>query len=364
MNCEIRRQLIPQRRHNDRTEARKRARLLKALLLTTLCCVALSMRAHQLIGFGMTDHFTVFAQQPDLTEVLLDIPVTPIPVKANNKAHHSLRHKLFFKEKNGREVSVESERVVVRREPAVALGAPLRGDGWVALNGLGAPSHHRLSFLPRGGKAVVPQRYAIDWVRLGADGKLFHDNQGENKNYYGYGAEALAVADATVDEVRDGLPEMSPFASGKPGSVSFENATGNYVVLNLGAGRFALYAHLQPGSLRVKKGQRVRAGQVVGLVGSSGSSGFPHLHFHIVDANHPLFADGLPYVFHSFVVQGNVGSIDSLLEGKGKTKQPAGKPDKRSGELPENLDVVSFPKLSLNDGKHPRVTDEEGRHRN
>jgi murein DD-endopeptidase len=411
MNCETKCHLITQMetaQTNNRTEARKIVRLPKALLLITLCCMARLMQ--------------VFAQQPDLTEVLLDIPVTPIPVKANNKAHllyelhvtnvgkdeleltrlgvfadqisnapvvsydserldkwlrrpglagdlpnmrligggyravvflnvvvdlnaipNSLRHKLFIKEKNGREVSVESESVAVRREPVVTLGAPLRGDGWVALNGLGAPSHHRLSFLPRGGKAVVPQRYAIDWVRLGADGKLSHDNQGENKNYYGYGAEALAVADATVDDVRDGLPEMAPFASGKPGSVSFENATGNYVVLNLGAGRFALYAHLQPGSLRVKKGQRVRAGQVVGLVGSSGSSGFPHLHFHIVDANHPLFADGLPYVFHSFVVLGNVGSIDSLLEGKGITKQPAGKPDKRSRELPENLDVVSFP---------------------
>ncbi len=409
---------------HNRPKIYNKARPLKALLLTALCCVALLMQAHPMKGFRMPDHFPVYAQQPDLPDlaaVLLDIPVTAIPVKANNKAHllyelhvtnvgkdgleltrldvfadpinnaplvsydserlekwlrpglsvdppnmrligggyravvflnvvvdlaaipAGLRHKLFFEEKNGREVSVESERVAVRREPAVALGAPLRGDRWVALNGLGAPSHYRLSFLPRGGKAVVPQRYAIDWVRLGADEKLSHDNPAENKNYYGYGAEALAVADATVDETRDGLPEMAPFPSGKSGSVSFENSTGNYVVLNLGAGRFALYAHLQPGSLRVKKGQRVRAGQVVGLVGSSGSSSFPHLHFHVVDANHPMLADGLPYVFNSFVVQGNVGSFDSLMEGKGITKQPAGKPDKRSKELPENLDVVSFP---------------------
>jgi len=88
----------------------------------------------------------------------------------------SLEHKLFFKEENGKEVSVESERVTTRREPVVTLTAPPRGNGWVTLNGLGAPSRHRLSFLPRGGKAVVPQRYAIDWVRLGADEKLFHDN--------------------------------------------------------------------------------------------------------------------------------------------------------------------------------------------
>src|SRR5262249_42032667 len=160
--------------------------------------------------------------------------------------------------------------------------------------------HHRLSFLSLHGKAVVPQRYAIDWVRLSPEGKAFRDNPGENKNYYGYGAEALAVSDATVAEIKEGLPELAPFAASKTSTVMFENATGNYVVLALGTGRFALYAHLQPSSVRVKKGQRVRAGQALGLVGSSGSSDLPHLHFQLMDAQHPLLADGLPYVFASF----------------------------------------------------------------
>src|SRR5205085_11708442 len=97
-----------------------------------------------------------------------------------------LYHRLFFKEENGREVGVEGARVVVQHESAVVLNPPLRGAGWVALNGLGAPSHHRLSFLPLGGRAAVPQRYAIDWVRLGAEGKLSHDDAGEKKHYYGY----------------------------------------------------------------------------------------------------------------------------------------------------------------------------------
>lgn len=122
---------------------------------------------------------------------------------------------------------------------------------------------------------------------------------------------------------------MAPFAADP---VLFENATGNYVILNLGHGRFALYAHLQPGSIRVKEGQRVRAGQVLGVVGSSGSSTLPHLHFQLADASHPMLADWLPYVFSSFSVQGNVGSIDSLLEGKWITKQPVSKPDKRVAE--------------------------------
>ena len=68
-----------------------------------------------------------------------------------------------------------------------------------------------------------------------------------------------------------------------------------YVVLDLGGGRFAFYAHLQPGSLRVKAGDRVKAGQVLGLVGNSGNSTEPHLHFHISNGISPLGSEGLPY---------------------------------------------------------------------
>jgi murein DD-endopeptidase MepM/ murein hydrolase activator NlpD len=66
------------------------------------------------------------------------------------------------------------------------------------------------------------------------------------------------------------------------------------------AAGFAFYAHMQPGSLRVKLGEKVRRGQVLGLVGNSGNSTAPHLHFHVTDANSPLESEGLPYVFESF----------------------------------------------------------------
>ena len=58
--------------------------------------------------------------------------------------------------------------------------------------------------------------------------------------------------------------------------------------------RYPVYAHLQPGSLRVKLGDKVRRGQTLGLVGNSGNSTEPHLHFHITDANSPLGSEGLP----------------------------------------------------------------------
>jgi murein DD-endopeptidase MepM/ murein hydrolase activator NlpD len=72
------------------------------------------------------------------------------------------------------------------------------------------------------------------------------------------------------------------------------DATGNYVSISIGAGLFAFYEHLMPG-LRVEPGDRVKRGQVIGRLGSTGQASRPHLHFHLADADSPLGAEGLPY---------------------------------------------------------------------
>ncbi|MGH7448112.1 MAG: M23 family metallopeptidase, partial [Longimicrobiales bacterium] len=86
-----------------------------------------------------------------------------------------------------------------------------------------------------------------------------------------------------------------------------ETVSGNSVVIDLG-GRYAFYAHLIPGSLRVSVGDRVRRGQVIGRVGNSGNSTEPHLHFHVVDALAPgtstLGAEGIPYALARFELVG------------------------------------------------------------
>jgi murein DD-endopeptidase MepM/ murein hydrolase activator NlpD len=106
------------------------------------------------------------------------------------------------------------------------------------------------------------------------------------------------------------------------------------VILDLGQGRYAFYAHLQPGSLRVKLNDKVRRGQVLGLVGNSGNSTEPHLHFHVCDGNSPLASNGLPYVITEFQVQG---------KGFGwKPSTPPGPVETRSMELPSQNEVVRF----------------------
>jgi Peptidase family M23 len=124
-----------------------------------------------------------------------------------------------------------------------------------------------------------------------------------------------------------------PYSRAVP--IAPETVGGNYVTLDLGQGRYTFYAHLQPGSLRVKAGDKVRRGQVVGLVGNSGASTEPHLHFHISDANSPLGSDGLPYLLPAFEAQGK-GWGWKASEAKATT-------EKRQMEIPLENDVVRFP---------------------
>jgi murein DD-endopeptidase MepM/ murein hydrolase activator NlpD len=157
----------------------------------------------------------------------------------------------------------------------------------------------------------------------------------KNENYRCYGAEALAVADGVVAAIKDGIPQNVPGANSRAVPITLETVGGNYVILDLGKGRFGFYAHLQPGSLRVKPGDRVRRGQVLGLVGNSGNSTEPHLHFHVSDGNSPLASEGLPYVFESFEQQG---------QGWGwKSSGSAQPPTKRPLEIPLQNAVVRFP---------------------
>ena len=247
----------------------------------------------------------------------------------------AIQHRLSFKVgEYPEELSVVAGTATVSKAPIV-ISPPLRGSEWLAGNGPGNFSGHRRAMVPISGGARIAQRFAIDFVQLFPDGRSFNGDQKDNKSYRCYGAEALAIADAVVVATKDGIPENIPGPTSRAVPITLETVGGNHVILDLGGGRFAFYAHLQPGSLRVKTGDKVRRGQVVGLVGNSGNSTEPHLHFHISDANSPLGSEGLPYVFSSFEVQG---------KGRGwKPSTPPGPVEKRQNEIPLENEVIRFP---------------------
>ena len=157
----------------------------------------------------------------------------------------------------------------------------------------------------------IAQRFAIDWVQIGANGRTFDGDEKDNKTHKAYGNEILAVADGVVSSTKDGIPENVPGLTSRAVPITPETVGGNNVILDLGGGRFAFYAHMQPGSLRVKVGDKVRRGQVLGLVGNSGNSTEPHLHFHVSNGNSALESEGLPYVLESFDVQTSPNNWES-----------------------------------------------------
>ena len=269
-----------------------------------------------------------------------------LALDAAARVPHELRHKYFFsvarKNKPNYETAFQGPPVMVAGNPVPVLQAPLRGASWVAFNALGAKDHRR-ALNAVDGRERIPQRFAIDWGRLGADGRLFHGKGNSNADSYSYGAEVLAVADGRISDAKDGIPENVGSTERSARAITLDNVLGNYLVLDFGEGRYAAYAHLQPGSLKVKVGDSVRAGQVLALLGNSGNSDAPHLHFQVTDGPSPLASEGIPYEIATFTLRG-IAADPGLLDA-GKAWQPAAG-DMRvthSEEFPVNNAIIAFP---------------------
>jgi hypothetical protein len=200
---------------------------------------------------------------------------------------------------------------VSRRAPRV-LFPPLRGSRWFAAEGCCAPIRaHRGATLSIDGTISIAERFAIDWVQIADDLRVFTGPKNRLSSWGYFGATIHAAAPGTVVSVVDGMPEQTPGVL--PRDTTTQNAPGNHIVIDIGGGAYAFYAHLQPGSPRVRRGQRVRTGDVIGLLGNSGNSDGPHLHFHVMDSPSPLRSNGLAWVFRSFTGEGTVSNIDAML---------------------------------------------------
>jgi len=206
----------------------------------------------------------------------------------------------------GTEATIDSSVEVRPLSDVSVLGPPLRGGPWVMAHGPANPNGHRRSYVPMHGRSAVVQRYAVDYFKVDPEGLTYSGEKMKTESYYAYGEDVLAVQDAVVAYVYDAVPEHeAPYAPTGRVAINLQTIAGNYVMLDIGQGRYAFYAHLIPGSIRVKQGDRVRKGQVIGLLGFSGNTPEPHLHLHIGDTVEPLGSEGLPYVFDEFDVVGD-----------------------------------------------------------
>lgn len=218
------------------------------------------------------------------------------------------------------------------------LSPPLRGGPWVAVYDPGMERGHRRVFYATEGSATLPGRFAIDWMKIDTKGKLSSGDANIPANHYGFGAEVLAVADGTIVAVRDDVPDPATISDRpRPG---IADASGNFVMLDIGGSRIATYEHLKQGA-PVAVGDRVKAGQVVGFLGFTGQASAPHLHFHLADRPSILGAEGQRYVVTSLTWLGQYATIDDFF--RGETWPPVDRSETvRNSFPPPNL-VARFP---------------------
>ncbi len=264
----------------------------------------------------------------------------PVPAKLS----HVVRAEVAAAPPGQRQMTFDGGDVTVDRRRPVVIGPPLRGDAYIAADSCCDATRHTRAALPVDGRVRIAQRFAVDWEQLDDAGRIYVGPREQPGSYAIYGTEAIAVADARVASVVNDQPEQTP---GKfPEAISIMQADGNAVVLDLGQGRFALYAHLQPGSVRVRPGERVRRGQVLGLVGNSGNSLAPHLHFHVMDGPSGLDSNGLPYEIDAFDVVGHspgTAAFDTAeADGTPLAVTPVAPPVRASRALPLDQSIVRF----------------------
>jgi hypothetical protein len=232
-----------------------------------------------------------------------------------------------------RTVTVTVARTAVDKRAPIRLAPPLHGDRLLAID------LHARGLMRSDGRLYFSQRYALDIVRLNAQGdNTFVGDPTLNSSYVIYGAEVTAVGPGRVVASRNDIPDNTPVGT-LPQPVTLDNAAGNYVVQSLPGRRYALYAHFQPGTVRVAPGERVQPGQVLGLVGNSGNSDEAHLHFHVANRPTLFAANGRPYVFGPFRLDGHVRNLES----GSPTVVPSAPPRVRSAQLPLHGDIVAFP---------------------
>src|SRR3989339_325781 len=176
---------------------------------------------------------------------------------------------------------------------------PLRGIAW-ALNGPATGvSHHR---------QTTSQEFGYDICILDGQANLFKNRGNKNTDFPTYKKEIISPANGTVVLVKDGLPENKKI--GVTPELTEERiskwglihaAAGNVIIINHGKNEYSFIAHCVPGSIKVEEGQKVKQGQVLALLGNSGNSTGPHLHYHLMDGPDMMKNRSLPIVFSNIM---------------------------------------------------------------
>ena len=299
-------------------------------------------------GAGLVDQ----AATPDAATTMASsqTSVVWLDLKVRSARPRSLEHFIVVSSRppSGQQASFSGliGRVQTGGAPVV-IGPPVGPGIWVADEGCCTnPTHHRRALPGFNGELLAVNRFAIDWVLVDSRHRAWIGDPTQLSSYLSYRQPLIAAASGRVVGTHDGVPSNPPQGV-LAGSPPINDFAGNWVSIRIAPRRYLLYAHMVPGSVRVRTGQQVRRGQVIGLLGNSGNSSTPHLHFQVSDR--PGFApvDSLPYVFDRFAFLGQITdefSDETLaLRPTGDLAfAPSGTPRVRRQEMPLDRNVLRF----------------------
>ena len=186
---------------------------------------------------------------------------------------------------------------VVYPEAKTDLHFPLRGTWWTIQAADWSDQHKQ---------EVFSQTYALDFVKLGADNQFFRNGGMRLEDHYSWQQPVYATAGGKVAHVCYDMPDLPPGAMPNPRMFRDDprRLLGNAVAISHGNGEFSYFAHLQQASIQVHEGDLIRRGTLIGLVGNSGRSPGPHLHFQLMEGPNLFIDQGLPVKFSHFSAGG------------------------------------------------------------
>ena len=255
---------------------------------------------------------SVAASQSVAVEVDLVLPPGPVPPVLS----HRIAYELAGSDKHASIIATREiigPQVKVDQQPPLQIISPVAGPGWAAFNGCCSPNRHRDVRVAAGTHIATPEVFDVDYIQVTKDGKYFAGDGKKNTDYPFFGAPLRAVADGEVVDVRDDMEDATPLQE-PPGIKAPRDYAGNYVTIRLRDGVYVSYAHVKRGSITVKVGDKVKAGQTVGGLGNSGHSTAPHLHFGVADSAETVTSASLPFVVDAFEITGRITGDETDLK--------------------------------------------------
>jgi hypothetical protein len=147
-------------------------------------------------------------------------------------------------------------------------------------------------------------RYAYDLMSVDGSGSMYHGSPFKKQNWYVFGKPVYVPSDGKIIEVLNNIPDNEfngkVIQSPKLAANADPKGMGNYIIIEHNNGEYSMLQHLEQGSIRVRVGEMVKAGEQVGIVGFSGDAIYPRLHYTVINGPKELAAEGIPSYFNNY----------------------------------------------------------------